>query len=856
MKENNLFNFLSSQHFISRGFITLIVIALGLTILLVDNLPQAYAIQTQTNIILNNSNQKSNNQTADKITLTGLADPPPAPRNVATTQSDLKTLKVSWQAPATPPTNYTYTIELYNNVNAVAVTKTGIPQTDSQYLFSNLPANNYIATKVYTVTADGVSSPATSNTIIHNSLEAKGQIVNFKDTSSLPQLVQDDIVWAQSYNILHGYPNFTFQPNKATTRAQMATFMRKLAGNPVITKPILNFTDISKNKHKDDIAWASSENITIGYDCIAKGVPVKTCQAAGDKVFRPDGSITREQMAIFMYQFAKAPIITAGDKLQLNRFKDSNNLSDSMAKTAVSWLIKTKLTAGYPDDEFKADKLVTRQQMVIFLQSLAAELELMPYLELESNNPTNFLNTGLVRTTITKVDFIKSFPQCDAPIDISYNNFNGVKACVDGTELTIGEPGGVFSNPVNSNWLLGKLNNSAGVKVNIDNLHANHTRSMANMFNNSLISNNLNLSKGFGSMATDMRYMWAYASLLNGLSLPAGFGSVATFMNNSFQETVLPANFSLPVGFGSAATSMNYMFARVTLPANFSLLDGFGSAATDMTDMFYSATFNGDITLPFTFGQNMIQAYSFMHSTSIKGNLTIKATFPKATGVQYFLQINKISGDVIIPDNFMPVSYDYTIFSYAKIDGKLIIGDNFLTKTVSASSGLMQNAEIKGGLYIGNNFLPSVTSSSSLFDFTKINGIHIGNNFMVNTTTCEYMFQRATISGNLTIGTNFVPKCFNINNLFSETTISNDLVLPNGFGSAATNMSNMFRDAKLNGDIDWSGTNLSVSTATKTNMFTGTVWNGHFILAQNQASVNWLIDNTGAAATNVKVKGK
>ncbi|MDR3128346.1 MAG: fibronectin type III domain-containing protein, partial [Bifidobacteriaceae bacterium] len=163
----------------TNTLVAIIITALSLTVLPALNLPYAQAVETSAAETLateipQNARQltdQSTNQLTDQPAISessvtsenpaisenpltfettkeptvtnNLADPPPAPRNVAVTQPDLTSLRVTWTAPDNPPADYTYTIELYNNVNAVAVTKTDIPQTDSEYLFNNLPANNY-----------------------------------------------------------------------------------------------------------------------------------------------------------------------------------------------------------------------------------------------------------------------------------------------------------------------------------------------------------------------------------------------------------------------------------------------------------------------------------------------------------------------------------------------------------------------------------------------------------------------------------------------------------------------------------------------------------------------------------------
>ncbi len=86
-----------------------------------------------------------------------------------------------------------------------------------------------------------------------------------------------------------------FKPYNEITRGQMAAFLYKLAGSPSYTPPATSrFSDVPTSytfyKH---IAWLASTGITSG---------------VGDgSRFDPTGVVTRGQMAVFLYKFAGAP---------------------------------------------------------------------------------------------------------------------------------------------------------------------------------------------------------------------------------------------------------------------------------------------------------------------------------------------------------------------------------------------------------------------------------------------------------------------------------------------------------------------------------------------------------------------
>jgi hypothetical protein len=496
----------------------------------------------------------------------------------------------------------------------------------------------------------------------------------------------------------------------------------------------------------------------------------------------------------------------------------------------------------------------------------------MPYLPIEADNANNFLNTGLARRTITKISFSRLFPQCDAPIDISYNKFNGVKACVDGTELTIGEPAGVIANPQNSKYLFHHIgyDNTDASQFDFSYFNASKTKNMSYIFYYANLPAGFTMPDGFGLSALDLQYAFYSIKGRGDIILPAGFGGLATNMYNMFaftgagtQAPYLLDNIYFPEGFGAEVTDIGSMFEYVWMNGSVILPSGFANKAIYLRSSFALSKLN-KLILPKGFGENIVDYWNMseIFDNATINNLHISDGFVRNCDG---LDCSDLFGEVIannsfyLPDDFAANATNMrNMFSEAILPDGFSLPKNFAKDAVIPSYGmpLFQRAEFLGTVNISDGVLANQTNLYNIFSGATFDaGLTIPDNFAPNATSLQYMFGNARFLGPLTIGSGFGQNATDVSSLFSNAEFSSGVELPAGLGQAATNMDYMFSGVRLSGDIDWSGTDLTASAATKANMFNNTTWNGYFMLAQNQTSVDWLIDGTGADATNVKVKG-
>ncbi len=161
----------------------------------------------------------------------------------------------------------------------------------------------------------------------------------------------DAIAWALEYGITTGTSDSTFDPSAECTRAQIVTFLYRMAGSPTIEGGTNIFADVDSDAYYyDAILWAIENGITNG---------------TSSTTFDPDAVCTRAQIATFLHRFAGQP--EADD----HGFVDVD--SDDYYNSAVAWAYENGITTGTSDSTFSPADDCTRAQVVTFLYRYVVE---------------------------------------------------------------------------------------------------------------------------------------------------------------------------------------------------------------------------------------------------------------------------------------------------------------------------------------------------------------------------------------------------------------------------------------------------------------------------------------------------
>jgi uncharacterized repeat protein (TIGR02543 family) len=158
---------------------------------------------------------------------------------------------------------------------------------------------------------------------------------------------KDSIMKMINAGVISGYPDGTFKPDKAVTRAEFTVMIVKALN--LETRTGKTFTDTTSHWAKDSIATAAAHGIISGYD---------------ENTFGPDDLITREQAAVIIARAAKLEAATG----ELT-FSDSKAISP-WAKPSVAAAFKGGFISGYPDSSFKPQGNTTRAEAAVIIGKL------------------------------------------------------------------------------------------------------------------------------------------------------------------------------------------------------------------------------------------------------------------------------------------------------------------------------------------------------------------------------------------------------------------------------------------------------------------------------------------------------
>ena len=144
-----------------------------------------------------------------------------------------------------------------------------------------------------------------------------------------------------------------FSPAMSMSRAMFVTVLHRLEGLPSPSANARPFRDVAAGTYYHEaVMWASENDIVTGYE---------------DGTFRPDVSISREQMATLMYRYAEFKghdMVAAGNTF--DAFPDARAVS-GYALDAMRWAVSMEIIRGSDGRLLPKDTATRAQVAQIFL---------------------------------------------------------------------------------------------------------------------------------------------------------------------------------------------------------------------------------------------------------------------------------------------------------------------------------------------------------------------------------------------------------------------------------------------------------------------------------------------------------
>lgn len=162
-----------------------------------------------------------------------------------------------------------------------------------------LPNSGYVLKSLTVTTASGTSVPVANQSSGKYTFTMPAAAVTVKAVFATQETDPDfpfadvakgswyyeGVRYAYENGLMSGTGEGTFSPDLPTSRGMLVTILYRLAGSPAAGSA--SFTDVVKGQwYADGVAWASANGVVSGYP---------------DGSFRPNDTITREQMAAILY---------------------------------------------------------------------------------------------------------------------------------------------------------------------------------------------------------------------------------------------------------------------------------------------------------------------------------------------------------------------------------------------------------------------------------------------------------------------------------------------------------------------------------------------------------------------------
>jgi len=182
--------------------------------------------------------------------------------------------------------------------------------------------------------------------------------VLFNDVMDESTYYYHPVYWAFNNDVTTGKADgLRFAPSDTCTRAQIVTFLWRLAGEPEPSAELLNnnpFSDIKSSAYYyKAVLWAYENGITTG--------------RRGGKTFDPNGTCTRREIVTFLWRYAGKP----EPSNTTSKFSDVQDSSAYYYK-AVLWAVEKEITTGKRGGKrFDPTGLCTRGMAVTFLYRYA-----------------------------------------------------------------------------------------------------------------------------------------------------------------------------------------------------------------------------------------------------------------------------------------------------------------------------------------------------------------------------------------------------------------------------------------------------------------------------------------------------
>lgn len=253
----------------------------------------------------------------------------------------LNGIEAEWRNPAAPVTvsiPYTPTAEEVEHPESIIVW-----YIDGKGSAVCVPSGQY----------DAVTGSVVFSTTHFSQYAVGHQYVRFSDVAN-SEWYSESVSYLSSRSVISGTGNGEFSPAATITRAEFVTMLARLSGDDLNCGTASSFSDVSAGDwFVQAVQWANHFSISAG----------------SDGKFNPNEEITREQVAVMLYRYAKYKgyDVSINEDTNLLSYKDSLSISD-YAYSALQWACGVRIIQGDNVGNLSPNGCATRAQAAVILQ--------------------------------------------------------------------------------------------------------------------------------------------------------------------------------------------------------------------------------------------------------------------------------------------------------------------------------------------------------------------------------------------------------------------------------------------------------------------------------------------------------
>jgi hypothetical protein len=166
----------------------------------------------------------------------------------------------------------------------------------------------------------------------------------------------EDVKFVTENGLFKGVSATEFAPNARMTRAMLATVLHRLAGEPAAPAGQSSFGDVPAGQwFTEAVAWASANGVIGGY---------------GANVFGTNDPVTREQIAVLLYRYAKLMGYDVSASADLSAYTDAADISE-WAREALAWANAAGIITGRGASALAPTDTATRAEVAAMLHRFA-----------------------------------------------------------------------------------------------------------------------------------------------------------------------------------------------------------------------------------------------------------------------------------------------------------------------------------------------------------------------------------------------------------------------------------------------------------------------------------------------------